>query len=341
MRFGLFHSIQWPEGTDQRQRYREALEQAYLAEEIGFESVWLTEHHFSRHAIVPDTLNVLSYLAARTTKVRLGTAVAVLPFHNPVRLAETAATVDLLSDGRLDLGIGSGYMWSEFNGFNIPLEERHARFNEAIDLITRVWTTDEPFDHSGPYWTYNQINPQPKPLQKPHPPIWFATNSDFGIRLCLEKGWGVMLAQGTPMATVAEQVGLYRRALADAGLPWDPNRLILARSLYVGETDEEAWAVAEPAYLAFLKRAASLSAPPQGRQGATNPFGEARVQRDAVLFGGPDRVTELLQEIAGLGIERVILFVHMGELSHEQIMNSLRLFASEVMPRVAGIPRAS
>src|ERR1044072_1789907 len=105
MKFGLFHSVQWPEGTDQPQRYREAIDQVIRAEELGYESVWFTEHHFSRHGIVSDTFSMLAHLAARTNRIRLGTAVAVLPFHNPVRLAESSAMVDLLSNGRLDLGM--------------------------------------------------------------------------------------------------------------------------------------------------------------------------------------------------------------------------------------------
>ena len=336
MRFGLFHSIPWPEGTDQRQRYREAFEQALKAEEIGFESVWLTEHHFSRHAIVPDTLNVLSHLAARTKRVRLGTAVSVVPFHNPVRLAESAATVDLLSDGRLDIGLGSGYMWSEFHGFNLPLDERHVRFNEAVDLMLRSWSATEPFHHEGRYWKFNDINPQPKPVQQPHPPLWFAVNSEFGIRMCVERDWGVMLAQGTPLSRVAEQVATYRKALQEAGKPFDPERLILARSLYVARDDAAAWADADGPYLEFLRRAASLSSPPSGN-GATNPFGEAKVQREAVLFGGPETVMGMLRQFAAMGIERLIFFVNMGGLRQEQIIQSLDRFAREVMPQAAAL----
>ena len=117
MQIGLFHSIQWPEGSNQRDRYDQALTQACRADEAGFDSVWLTEHHFSRHGIVSDSLMVLAHLAARTSHVRLGTAVSVLPLHHPVRFAEAVATVDQLSRGRLDLGIGRGYQPGEFRGF--------------------------------------------------------------------------------------------------------------------------------------------------------------------------------------------------------------------------------
>ncbi|MPZ23203.1 MAG: LLM class flavin-dependent oxidoreductase [Dehalococcoidia bacterium] len=123
-------------------------------------------------------------------QIRLGTAVAVLPFHSPLRLAEAAATVDVLSGGRLDLGIGRGYQWTEFQGFAIPLDERAAMFDEAISVIQRSWTSDQPFEHKGRYWRYGNVAAQARPLQRPHPPIWMATDSDDGFQRCAEEGWG-------------------------------------------------------------------------------------------------------------------------------------------------------
>ena len=333
MKFGLFHSIQWPEGTAQRDRYREALAQALYAERIRLESIWLTEHHFSRHGIVSDTLNVLSYLAAETEHVRLGTAVLVLPFHDPVRVAESAATVDLLSGGRLEFGVGRGYQWSEFHGFRVPMEERAARFDEAMAIIVRSWTADAPFCYRGRYWQYEDINPQPKPLQRPHPPVWVATESDEGFRRCAEQGWGVMLPQGRSLAAVAEQVTRYRRVLADMGMAYDPMKLILARALYVGRDDETAWSDAEVPYRRFLALAARVAAPPGGAAVAHNPF-DTDIQRDSVIFGGPDTCVAMLRRVQELGVENVIFFVNMVKLPHDRIMQSLELFAREVMPRL-------
>src|ERR671914_2176343 len=149
MQIGLFHSIQWPEGSGQTERYAQALAQACHADALGFDSVWLTEHHFSRHGIVSDSLTVLGHLAARTSHARLGTAVSVLPLHHPLRFAEAAATVDQLSDGRLDLGIGRGYQPGEFRGFGVDIGEKHARFAEAVDVLQRVWSADGPVSHAG------------------------------------------------------------------------------------------------------------------------------------------------------------------------------------------------
>jgi len=203
MRFGIFQSAQWPEGTDQQVRLRDAVDQSVLAEELGFDSVFMTEHHFSRHGIVPDNLSMLAFIAARTQRIRLGTAVSVLPLHDPVRLAESVALVDMLSGGRLDFGIGRGYQWGEFDGFGVSLDERVARFDESIDVILRTWNSSEAFSHTGQYWEYRNVRPQPQPLQKPHPPIWMATVSDDGFDLCVEHGWGVMLQQAVPLDRVA------------------------------------------------------------------------------------------------------------------------------------------
>ena len=154
MRFGIFQFAQWPEGSVQQVRLREAVEQSVLAEALGFDSVFMTEHHFSRHGIVPDNLLMLSFIAARTRTIRLETAVCVLPLHDPVRLTESAALFDQLSAGRLEFGIGRGYQWGEFNGFGLTLDDRAARFDESIEVILRAWTSAEPFSHHGRCWRY-------------------------------------------------------------------------------------------------------------------------------------------------------------------------------------------
>ena len=163
MKFGLFHSVQLPDSTQQARYYREALDQALHAESLGYDSVWFTEHHFTRHGIVSATLSLLAYLAGVTSDIRLGTAVTVLPFHNPVLLAEQAATVDLLSGGRLDFGVGRGYQWGEFHRMNIPMDEASRRFEESMSVVTKAWTATEPFDHDGEFWSFNDLTVQPKP----------------------------------------------------------------------------------------------------------------------------------------------------------------------------------
>ena len=330
MQFGLFHTVQWPEGSSQVDVYNQAIREAVRADELGLHSVWLTEHHFTRHGLVSDSLNVLSHLAALTKNIRLGTAVAVLPFHSPLRLAESAAIVDLLSGGRLDFGIGRGYQPVEFNGFGVDMAERAARFEESIELILKGWTTHHSFEHQGRFWQYGSVDPQPKPLQTPHPPIWVATDSAEGLRHCAEMDWGVMFPQGRSLAVLEEQVGRYRQALDDAGKPWDSSKLLVARGLHVDDTDDAAWEAAGQPYISFLEMARGLGSK-RGTGGADNPFDTESLQ-DSVVFGSPETCAAQLRRIREIGVDYVLFFIRFADLSHERIMRSLDLFAKEVAP---------
>ena len=337
MQIGLFHSVQWPEGSDQSDRYTQALTQACHADALGFDSVWLTEHHFSRHGIVSDSLMVLAHLAARTTSVRLGTAVSVLPLHHPLRFAEAAATVDQLSHGRLDLGIGRGYQPGEFRGFGVDIAEKHARFDEALDVIRKVWAADGPVSHSGRYFSFTDAAPQPRPYQQPHPPLWVATDSPDGLAACAAQDWGVLLPQGTSLTVTAGQMKRYVDALAGVGHGPERARVHLARAAYVAPTDAQAWADAEGPYKAFLGYAEKLRrATEAGGESGRSPFDLDADLRSSALFGSPDTVIAGLAAIRELGIDRVMLFMHMGELPHHKIMSSLELFAREVLPVVRG-----
>src|SRR2546421_10561588 len=184
MRFGLFGSAQAKRGgpdDDSGAGYREFVERNIAAEALGYHSTFLVEHHFTGFGQVSATLNLLTWIGARTTTLRLGTAVMVLPWHNPVILAEQAATLDLLSEGRLDFGVGKGYRYNEFMGFAIPLEEADARFEEALAIITKAWTSEQRFSHHGRFWTFNDILVEPPTSQKPHPPFWMAAGSPSSI----------------------------------------------------------------------------------------------------------------------------------------------------------------
>ncbi len=332
MRFGIFQSAQWPEGTDQQVRLHDAVAQSVLADELGYESVFMTEHHFSRHGIVPDNLSMLAYIAAQTKQVRLGTAVSVLPLHDPVRLAESVALVDQLSGGRFEFGIGRGYQWGEFDGFGKSLDDRVERFDEAIDVILRTWKSDDPLTHAGKYWQYRNARPQPQPSQKPHPPIWMATVSDDGFDLCVEHGWGVMLPQAVPIETVAHWVTGYRAAFERRGKPFDPEKLILARGMHLGVDDASAWDEAGPAYEEFLALARKVAESPTGNA-SPMPFDSSAIRASAMICGS-ETCIEKLQEVRDLGIEYVIFFSNMGGLAHSLIMESLNRFATSVMPQL-------
>src|ERR1700753_3329508 len=174
MRFGLFCSAQAGSGDlppESGQGFRDYLDLNVEAERLGFHSSFLVEHHFTGWNQVSATLMLLTALAMRTTTMRLGSAVMVLPWHNPVLLAEQAATLDLISGGRLDLGIGKGYRHNEFAGFRIPIEEADAGFDESVAVMTKSFTSRERFSHHGKFWQFDDIVVEPPPSQKPHPPF--------------------------------------------------------------------------------------------------------------------------------------------------------------------------
>src|SRR6266581_4787262 len=181
MQFGIFGSAQASTqdlGPETGQGFRDYLDHAVEAEALGYRSSFLVEHHFTGWNQVSATLMLLACLAMKTTTLRLGTAVTVLPWHNPVLLAEQAATLDLLSGGRLDFGIGKGYRYNEFAGFCVPIEEADARFEESIDVIVKSWTSSEPFSHRGKYWSFEMIVVEPPTAQKLHPPIWMGAGGE-------------------------------------------------------------------------------------------------------------------------------------------------------------------
>ena len=149
--------------------------------------------------------------------MRLGTAVLVLPWHNPVLLAEQAATIDLLSGGRLDFGVGKGYRHNEFAGFCVPMAEADARFNESLDVIVKAWTSKQRFSHHGKYWHFEDIIVEPPTAQKPHPPMWMGAGSADSIRQVAERGYNLLLDQFASFETVAERIAIFKAEVEKRG----------------------------------------------------------------------------------------------------------------------------
>ena len=180
MRFGLFGGVSVPRGDPpavSATRLADYIETNVEAEALGYYATFLTEHHFTGVGQISAPLQVLTAIAMRTTKLRLGTAVMVLAWHNPAMLAEQAATLDLISSGRLELGIGKGYRASEFSGFAVPMEEAEGRFDEAFAVLKQAFTSTERFSHHGTYWHLDNVLVEPQPVQRPHPPLWIAAGN--------------------------------------------------------------------------------------------------------------------------------------------------------------------
>src|SRR3954462_1785318 len=227
MRFGLFGGATAPRLPDvaaSAKGFFDFIETNVEAESLGYHSTFVTEHHFTNFRQVSAPLTLLTFLAARTTRLRLGTAILVLPWHNPVLLAEQVATLDLLSRGRLDLGVGKGYRHNEFAGFAMPPDEAEPRFAEVLDVLVRALASDAPFSHRGRFFRFDEVVVEPPPHQRPHPPLWLAAGSEGSITACARRGFNLLLDQFASPQQIAERIALYRREREAAGHMFEPMR---------------------------------------------------------------------------------------------------------------------
>jgi alkanesulfonate monooxygenase SsuD/methylene tetrahydromethanopterin reductase-like flavin-dependent oxidoreductase (luciferase family) len=334
MKFGLFGGARTDAGeqaSDSR-IYTDYIDYICEAEQLGFHSVFLVEHHFTGFGQVSSTLQFLTYLAAKTSTLRLGTAVLVLPWHNPALLAEQAATLDLLSNGRFDFGIGKGYRWGEFHGFCIPMEEAEERYQETVAFLRKAWTSEGRFSHHGKFWDYEDVVIEPAPVQKPHPPLWVGAASPNSIRFAAEQGYNLLLGQGGGPETVAEGVSIYRRAIESRGGIFDSSMVGLTRALHIAMNDEERQAALD-LRAKFMAQVEQLSLSPTGesptlgraRKALTQAERHALTERDA-LIGRPDEIIRRIKRLQEGGVEYIMVIDFAGRLDH------LRMFAREVMP---------
>src|SRR6202046_1650847 len=217
MRFGLFGSATARHGgpdVDSGQGYKQFVDYNIEAEGLGYHSTFLVDHHFTGFGQVSASLALLTWLAAKTRTLRLGTAVLVLPWHNPVLLAEQAATLDLLSGGRLDFGVGKGYRYNEFAGFAMPMEEADGRFDESMEVITKAFTLNEPWSHRGRYWHFDNVIVEPPPASRPHPALWMGAGSERSVRQVSDRGYNLLLGQYDLMDDVLRHVAQFKRDVA-------------------------------------------------------------------------------------------------------------------------------
>jgi alkanesulfonate monooxygenase SsuD/methylene tetrahydromethanopterin reductase-like flavin-dependent oxidoreductase (luciferase family) len=341
MRFGLFGGARTEIGeqASDSQIYTDYIDYIREAEALGFHSVFLVEHHFTGFGQISATLSFLTYLAAKTSRIRLGTAVLVLPWHNPALLAEQAATLDLLSGGRLDLGIGKGYRWGEFHGFCLPMEEAGERYDEAVGFLRRAWTTRGRFSHHGKHWNFEDVVIEPAPVQKPHPPLWIGAHSAPSIRKAAEDGFNLLLGQAGSPELVAENIAIYRKAVEAQGRAFDPMTVGLTRALHIACCPAEREA-AHQLRMTFMRNVQQLALSPSGdspslgrRRQAMSEAEMRRATETDALIGTPDEIVGRLKQLEAGGVEYVMVIDVGGSLA------ALRTFAREVMPEFAA-PRS-
>src|SRR5713101_9623497 len=336
MQFGLFGSAAARRGVpdfDSSEGYRDFIEYNIEAEALGFRGTFVVEHHFTGYGQVSATLNLLTWLGARTPRLRLGTAVIVLPWHNPVLLADQAATLDLLSGGRLDFGIGKGYRYNEFAGFCVPMGEADARFEEALEVIVKAWTADQPFSHRGIYWQFDNIVVEPPTAQQPHPPIWMGAGSERSIRQVAQKGYNLLLGQYASPEDVGSSIAVFRDAVEGSGRRFDPMQIDVTRAFFVADNRAEKDAAMERR-LQNRMRQLKLATRPDGtvHGGPDRATGDPRAVNEAsAMYGNPDDIAKKLEELREVGVGYVLINGG-GSGGGGRGRESLRRFAREIMP---------
>jgi alkanesulfonate monooxygenase SsuD/methylene tetrahydromethanopterin reductase-like flavin-dependent oxidoreductase (luciferase family) len=335
MKFGLFGGARARGGpAGDSEGYHEFIRYIVAAEELGFSSVFLVEHHFTGFGQVSASLNLLSYLAARTEKIRLGTAVVVLPWHNPVLVAEEAATLDLLSNGRLDFGVGKGYRPYEFSGFCIPQEEATERFDEAIDIIRKAWTTKDRFSYRGKLWHYDNIVVEPAPIQQPHPPFWMGAGSAESIRRAAREGYNLLLDQIAPTDLIVDRVRIFREECERVGRRYDPMMVGVTRGLQIVHNDEERQRAIQ-VRRQVLKNIGDLARGPGAERYHNIKDDEDTFELDdAPLLGTPEEIIGQLKRLEAGGVQNVLFAAPGASVA------GLRTFAEEIMPAFESSPMA-
>src|SRR5215207_3023457 len=338
MQFGLFGSATARHGgpdVDSGQGYKDFTEYNIEAEALGLHSTFLVEHHFTGYGQVSASLSLLTWVAAKTKTLRLGTAVLVLPWHNPVLIAEQAATIDLLSGGRLDFGVGKGYRHNEFVGFGIPMEEADARFEESLDVISKAWTSGEQrFSHRGKYWQFEDVVVEPPTAQKPHPPFWMGAGSPDSIRKVAERGYNLLLDQFASFERIGERIALFKAEVEKRGRRFNPMDVAVARAFYVAKDAADKEAAIERR-MAAQRRLTEISQRPDGKNTASIlAFSDTReASEESAFYGTPDEIAAKVERLKSFGVEYVLL--NGGSPARD----NLRRFAREVMPAFIEEPR--
>ena len=328
MKFGLFGGgrVGKLDPLGDSYGYRDFIQYIEDADQMGFENAFVVEHHFTGQGQLSASFNLLSFLAARTKRIRLGTAVAVLPWHNPVLLAEQVTTLDVLSEGRVNLGVGRGYRKAEFDQFCIPMEEGQERYEECLKLMIKSFTSRERFSWHSKYWNFEDIVVEPAPVQLPHPPIWMAAGRAEGIAFVGESNYNLLLDHIANIDETAARVKVYLDAQKSRGLQPDASRIGVARQLNFVYTPEERRA-AYKRRRDGLVNIRELAKKPEGYD--PSKFNDEDIAADtAALIGEPAEIVERLQRLAEAGVERVLL------TPANTSRKTLETFAEKVMPHV-------
>jgi alkanesulfonate monooxygenase SsuD/methylene tetrahydromethanopterin reductase-like flavin-dependent oxidoreductase (luciferase family) len=341
MRFSKFIALVCPDGKDPAVKYQESLEQVQLADEQGFYGIWLSENHFSSKpglpnfkgeiGITPQPLMFGMQIVERTRQIRVGTAVRNIVFSHPIRVAEEALLFDLLSKGRLDLGVGCGYRPWEFEGFKIPREEAKARFLESLEILDRGMQ-GEPFSFQGTYYDIPEVSLVPKPYYTlPRPKIYLATGDMEQVKLAAQRDYGVMSFSTSGKDHLLNLYNTYCEIARPLGHDVSRDRFPVTRQIYIHR---------DPAVVdEYARRNLPHYQAALGDFKACPPLEELK---KLYIIGTPEQCTQQLQQLRDeMGCTHVILWFNFGWLTHTEVVEQMTLFAQEVMPHFQSQPTVS
>lgn len=338
MKVGLFflNSIA-PWKTD-AEELRNGLDQIKLADELGFDSAWVAEHNARKYGVVSSPPQYLAAAAAQTKRIKLGTGVVRLPFHHPLKLAEELAMLDIISDGRLYVGVGKGYDAYEFEAYNIDFDERHDRYQEILDIVTAA-LQNERVTYSGKFYNIQDVPVYPRPVQKPSPPIFvMVSQNDASIIRAAKQGHSFMLGGITHEDTL-HKINLYKKTALESGFSQQFVDETLDRSgkllfCYVAETDEQAAEEYKEGlmwYMSVRDNRPTFGVIDRERNLNYEDF----LNSENTIVGSPEKVTELLLKYREeTGLNNVICWMNIGGQPHDNVIKSMRLFAEKVMPNL-------
>ena len=342
-----FSNFLFPEATtpeDDRRVIAETLEEAKLTDELGFDVVWLAEHHFDGICAYVDPVSFAAALAVATTRAKIGFAVAQMSLHHPIRMAEQLALIDHLSKGRLIVGLGRGTAYNiyDYQGYGIDAAEAQPRFEEAEAIMLKAWS-GEPIDHHGRFFDLKLPMLRPRPYTQPHPFVIRAAATEHGMLEIARRG-RPFLMNVQSLETTRQRLELYCRTLREQGMTQDQvartlDQCWVWRNVFVAETDAEAARIAIPAFTAMQEQRAAMREKIWREQGVSLvPMDNAQAARTqvehALVHGSPATVAEQLSAVARTGVGGVIMQFRLGPMSWEDTARSLKLFADRVMPEV-------
>lgn len=327
MKFGIFSVVDhYPAELSRSsgQFFEELLEQAVAADELGFDSFWVAEHHFHEYGAIPRPAVFLAAAAQRTKRIRLGASVVVLPFDNPLRVAEDYAMVDVLSGGRLCMGVGSGYLKHEFEGFGIPMEEKRERFDEALEVILKAWK-GERFSYQGKHFRVEDVQLNVLPVQRPRPDMYVAILSNKAAHFVGQKGFPIMMipyATTEAFSELSETVAAFRAAYGAAG---GEGAVPFGLHAYCAEDFRAAEAAARPAMDRYVRTRLYAK---------QRPF-DLLVEKDLVAFGGPEDIIRVAKKYEAAGLTHFLAIMNFGGMPHAKVLKSMELVNKFVLPNFA------